>query len=206
MATMGKYLIMINLNHTMIDRVSGGIDHQKNQSNNNTHIRPYATEFIKLLYESGLFHLAFYSNMNRKNHNIITKILLQGSKTGMSIKNNITLIPGEITLIQLSNDNYYTIQNKELLIEYVNDDIYYKYINNLNSKPVINFSKKNTIIIDSVENNVKYDLDISILLSKWYYSELEEDRQLLTLKNAFQDFISFHSNDNLMEYISKYKI
>lgn len=189
-----KYLVLVAVNHLLINRVAGGPNNQQNKSNNNVKIRPGATEFIQTLYDSGLFHIGFYSSMNFTNLNKVVKIILQGSQTGMSITKNISLLPDQTTTISLPDGNYYVIKNKSLYIQRVNEDRMYM------SNGKYKFNAKNTVIIDIEEED-----SLSICVPKFNVEDTN-DNWMKILDGIFKWFINTEKEifPSLAEIIREY--
>jgi len=193
-----KFLIMIKIQKTILYRIAGGNENWGNQSNKNAHIRPYATKFIHTLYDSGLFHIVFQSNMLFKNLRAVVGKLLNGQITDMSIHKDITMIPGEITTIQEGHNRYRTLKSKRLLIEYTNKKLEHKY--------PTGFGKNNTVVIDISEENVQFDQDISLVIKPWIYDESSEsknDDEFNLLNSIFRDFIQDYYNKTLDNLVNK---
>lgn len=199
------FLVIININKVLVHRISGGQNYQNNKSNNNTKIRPGATELIKYLYDSKLFRIAFASSMNKSNHFTISKIVLQGRKTRMNIS-EIFMIPGDTTTVQdpQETNGYYVLKNKAHSINRVN----LEHCIRVNGKLVLtqkfdkyNFS--NTLVIDHQEMNIRENPDISLLVPE-YTGDNSDDDVMFRLMKAFEEFEEEYRKNkdvNLSKYV-----
>jgi|GEM_PF-6326583 len=171
------YLILFSVNHTLVDRK------QQDKSNNNTKIRPGATELIQFLFQLGL-RVGLYSNMNKDNLQKVAGIILQGRKTGIKL-NQISMIPN---LRITDNNNFYDLKQKTILIEKINEDCGTDY------------DLTNTVVIDWI---VEEDQEIGVVIDAWY-EENKNDLWMSHLKNIFSEFVALSALAGRPEKISTY--
>lgn len=142
----------------MVERPSSESTSVENKTNNNTKVRPGATEFIHSLNKLN-YHVAFYSGMNINNLKKIVGFVLDGKKTGLSTA-NVTLVPGNVFVMR-SGKNYFVDNDKQLLINYVN-----------NFRKA-QFDYNNTIVIDYQDDSEIYP-GHSIIIDKYIISSSDK--------------------------------
>lgn len=169
-------LILFAINHTLLHRKADGV-----KSNNNTMVRPGATELIEFLLSKENVYIVFYSNMIRNNAMKNTKFILNGSRTGMSIRDaRILVIDSSFTTENRPNGDYYVIQDKNLV---VNRSSYF-----FGKK----FNPKKTVVIDYSGKNVEKNPDISIIIDAY---DGTPDNSMKILKECFEQTFSEEYTD-----------
>jgi hypothetical protein len=186
-----KFLIILAINNLLLKRVSGGPKNQMNKSNNNIMIRPGAVEFIQYLYESELFHIAFFTSMHENNAKICVKRLLNGRVSGISIKKNISIFAGSETTVYLDDNNFYLMKYKSELIDKVN--------HNLGKKM---FDKSNTLIIDHLNQKEIVEEKINIHIPA--YNNEKNDNWLYTLRCCLRNYINYLPEETISEYVREF--
>lgn len=143
-------LVILHMNYTTIHRKCTA-----EQANKTAIVRPGVREFLMRLAATNKVQFAFYTSMSSKNAHSMARIIL--SQTGISEK-NVFIFSSEQTVVQMDSGDTLR-RNFEYIIYDVNQ--------NREKYGLNKFHPTDALIIDSMDNNLSEQKDISILVPKF---------------------------------------